>query len=60
MKKMRTLTLNLAANRNGATVVGYSLIAGLLALVVAVIVTSVGATLEGYPETGASASSTVA
>lgn len=56
---MPTLTLNLAANRNGATVVGYSLIACLLAVAVAVIVTSVGATLEGYPETGASVSATI-
>lgn len=44
-QKMHTLTRKLAASRNGATVIGYGLIAGLIAIAVMTIVTSVGAGL---------------
>ena len=60
MKKMRTLTWNLAGNRSDATVIGFGMIAGLLALVMAIVVTSVGATLDSYPEAGVGVSTPAA
>jgi Flp pilus assembly pilin Flp len=60
MKKMHTLTWNLAGNRSDATVIGYGLIASLLAVVMALVVTSVGATLDSYPEAGTGASAPAA
>jgi Flp pilus assembly pilin Flp len=49
---MRKLAANLIGNRNGATFVGYGLIASLIALTAVAVATSVGGAVGGFAETG--------